>query len=216
MSRRRARAEVEVSGEGGERLGSRGAADEDADGHRAGGRRSRCGAGGGGGGVAAPPAGCLSRRRDRGSRRPRAGPPGRGSRGLAPRARARALARGIARARPLRTAGELARVIGGVLGRGRPGLHPATRSFQAIRMAVNDELGELERFLADGYRVLRPRGRLAVLAYHSLEDRRGEGPLPPPGGGRPFPPPPPPLRGRGGGPGRPPSPRPPPPPPPAG
>jgi len=86
--------------------------------------------------------------------------------------RARALARAIARARPLRTTGELARVIGGVLGRGRPGLHPATRSFQAIRMAVNDELGELERFLADGYRVLRPRGRLAVLAYHSLEDRR--------------------------------------------
>jgi 16S rRNA (cytosine1402-N4)-methyltransferase len=86
--------------------------------------------------------------------------------------RARALARAIARARPLRTTGELARVIGGVLGRGRPGLHPATRTFQAIRMAVNDELGELERFLADGYRVLRPRGRLAVLAYHSLEDRR--------------------------------------------
>jgi len=86
--------------------------------------------------------------------------------------RARALARAIARARPLRTTGELARVIGGVLGRGRPGLHPATRSFQAIRMAVNDELGELERFLADGYRVLRPRGRLAVLAYHSLEDRQ--------------------------------------------
>jgi len=86
--------------------------------------------------------------------------------------RARALARAITRARPLSTTGELARVIGGVLGRGRPGLHPATRSFQAIRMAVNDELGELERFLADGYRVLRPRGRLAVLAYHSLEDRR--------------------------------------------
>jgi len=86
--------------------------------------------------------------------------------------RARALARAIARARPLRTTGELARVVGGVLGRGRPGLHPATRTFQAIRMAVNDELGELEHFLADGYRVLRPHGRLAVLAYHSLEDRR--------------------------------------------
>src|SRR5206468_3380855 len=86
--------------------------------------------------------------------------------------RARALARAIVRARPLRSTGELARVVGGVLGRGRPGRHPGTRTFQALRIAVNDELGELERFLADGYRVLRPRGRLAVLAYHSLEDRR--------------------------------------------
>ena len=86
--------------------------------------------------------------------------------------RARALARAIARARPLDTTGALARVVAGVVGRGRPGLHPATRTFQAIRMAVNDELGELDRFLADGWRVLRPRGRLAVLAYHSLEDRR--------------------------------------------
>jgi 16S rRNA (cytosine1402-N4)-methyltransferase len=59
-----------------------------------------------------------------------------------------------------------------VLGRGRPGLHPATRTFQAIRIAVNDELGELERFLSEGWTMLRPGGRLAVLAYHSLEDRR--------------------------------------------
>src|SRR6266404_5979281 len=72
------------------------------------------------------------------------------------------LARFIVRTRPLATTGELARVVAGVLGRGRPGLHPATRTFQAIRIAVNDELGELERFLADGYRVLRARGRLAV------------------------------------------------------
>src|SRR2546428_4406416 len=113
--------------------------------------------------------------------------------------RARALARAIARARPLRTTGELARVIGGVLGRGRPGLHPATRSFQAIRMAVNDELGELERFLADGYRVLRPRGPLAVLACPSLEGRAGAGAAPPPAAGCPPPPPPPPRpRGVGG------------------
>jgi 16S rRNA (cytosine1402-N4)-methyltransferase len=86
--------------------------------------------------------------------------------------RARALARAIVRARPLRTTAELARVVSRVLGRGRPGLNPATRTFQAIRIAVNDELGELDRFLADGWRLLRPRGRLAVLAYHSLEDRR--------------------------------------------
>jgi len=76
------------------------------------------------------------------------------------------------RARPLATTGELTRVVTGVLGRGRPGLHPATRTFQAIRIAVHDELVGLERFLADGWRILRPEGRLAVLAYHSLEDRR--------------------------------------------
>ncbi len=86
--------------------------------------------------------------------------------------RARAVARAIVRARPLTTTTDLARVVGRVLGRGRPGIDPATRTFQAIRIAVNDELGELERFLADGWTVLRPGGCLAVLAYHSLEDRR--------------------------------------------
>jgi len=84
---------------------------------------------------------------------------------------ARRVARAIVRARPLATTAELARVVSG-LGRGRPGLHPATRTFQAIRIAVNDELAGLERFLAEGWRSLRPGGRLAVLAYHSLEDRR--------------------------------------------
>ena len=86
--------------------------------------------------------------------------------------RARAVARAIVRARPLRTTADLASVVGRVLGRGRPGFNPATRTFQAIRIAVNDELGELERFLAEGWTVLEPGGRLAVLAYHSLEDRR--------------------------------------------
>ena len=86
--------------------------------------------------------------------------------------RARAVARAVVRARPLDTTGQLAAVVSGVLGRGRPGIHPATRTFQAMRIAVNDELGGLDRFLADGYRLLRPEGRLAVLSYHSLEDRR--------------------------------------------
>jgi 16S rRNA (cytosine1402-N4)-methyltransferase len=85
--------------------------------------------------------------------------------------RSRAVARAIARARPVRTTGELAQIVAGVLGRGRPGLHPATRTFQSLRIAVNDELGALERFLADGYAVLRSGGRMAVLSYHSLEDR---------------------------------------------
>src|SRR5690349_17999919 len=86
--------------------------------------------------------------------------------------RARAVARAIVRARPLATTAELARAVGAVLGRPRPGHHPATRTFQAIRIAVNEELGELDRFLAEGWSLLRPGGRLAVLAYHSLEDRR--------------------------------------------
>jgi 16S rRNA (cytosine1402-N4)-methyltransferase len=86
--------------------------------------------------------------------------------------RARAVARAIVRARPLATTGELARAVARAAGRTRPGLHPATRTFQAIRIAVNDELAALDALLADGWRCLRPEGRLAVLAYHSLEDRR--------------------------------------------
>ena len=86
--------------------------------------------------------------------------------------RARAVARAIVRARPVATTAELARTVAAVLGRPRPGHHPATRTFQAIRIAVNEELGELDRFLAEGWSLLRPGGRLAVIAYHSLEDRR--------------------------------------------
>jgi 16S rRNA (cytosine1402-N4)-methyltransferase len=85
--------------------------------------------------------------------------------------RARAVARAIVRARPLRDTAHLADVVAGAVGRTRPGLHPATRTFQGIRIAVNDELGALERVLADATALLRPGGRLAVLAYHSLEDR---------------------------------------------
>jgi 16S rRNA (cytosine1402-N4)-methyltransferase len=74
--------------------------------------------------------------------------------------------------RPLRTTGELARLIESEIGRrGRPGRHPATKVFQALRIAVNDELGEIERGLEAAVALLRPGGRLAVISFHSLEDR---------------------------------------------
>ena len=68
---------------------------------------------------------------------------------------------------------DLAQVVSGAVPGSRRGrrIHPATRTFQALRMAVNDELGSLERFLESFDRVLRPGGRVAVIAFHSLEDR---------------------------------------------
>ena len=88
--------------------------------------------------------------------------------------RARAIARAIVRRReqaPLRTTGELSRLVSDVIGgRGRR-IHPATRTFQALRIAVNDELGQLERFLEPAIRSLRSGGRIAVISFHSLEDR---------------------------------------------
>jgi len=89
--------------------------------------------------------------------------------------RARAIARAIVarrKERPLATTRDLVEVVVGVLGPGRRGrVHPVTRTFQALRIAVNDELGQLERFLAPAAEALRPGGRLAVIAFHSLEDR---------------------------------------------
>jgi len=66
--------------------------------------------------------------------------------------------------------GELASIIADVLGR-RGKIDPATRTFQALRIYVNDELGELERALVAAEALLRPGGRLVVVAFHSLEDR---------------------------------------------
>ena len=87
---------------------------------------------------------------------------------------ARRLARAITEERrrePLRTTADLLRVIDSSrVGRGRRH-NPATLVFQALRIAVNDELGALETGLEAGIRVLRPGGRLVVIAYHSLEDR---------------------------------------------
>jgi len=72
---------------------------------------------------------------------------------------------------PFTTTRQLAELIGRIV-RTRPGdIHPATRSFQALRIAVNDELGELARALHAAERVLKPGGRLAVVSFHSLEDR---------------------------------------------
>jgi len=86
----------------------------------------------------------------------------------------RRIARAIARARPIESTQALAEVIARAAGgqrRGRPKIHPATRTFQALRIAVNDELGALERVLPQAVALLAPGGRLAVISFHSLEDR---------------------------------------------
>ncbi|MEM7026114.1 MAG: 16S rRNA (cytosine(1402)-N(4))-methyltransferase RsmH [Pseudomonadota bacterium] len=71
----------------------------------------------------------------------------------------------------IETTGELASLIAGVLGRRHDRIDPATRSFQALRIEVNDELGELERTLAAMPDLLAPGARLVVVSFHSLEDR---------------------------------------------
>lgn len=84
----------------------------------------------------------------------------------------RHIARLIVANRPIRTTTELAGLIeSGTRRRGRPGRHPATKVFQALRIAVNDELGEVDRGIRGALELLRPGGRLAVISFHSLEDR---------------------------------------------
>jgi 16S rRNA (cytosine1402-N4)-methyltransferase len=86
----------------------------------------------------------------------------------------RRIARAIVKARPYRITTELAQVVTRAIP-SRAGLHqihPATRSFMALRLAVNAELDNLEQFLDRVLRVLRPGGRVVILSFHSLEDRR--------------------------------------------
>jgi 16S rRNA (cytosine1402-N4)-methyltransferase len=88
--------------------------------------------------------------------------------------RSRAVARAIIERRRkgrIETTGELAALVAGLIRAEPGGIHPATRVFQALRIAVNDELGELARALHAAERTLGPGGRLAVVTFHSLEDR---------------------------------------------
>jgi len=86
----------------------------------------------------------------------------------------RRIARAIAKARPIRTTTELAQVVTRAIPSraGLHQLHPATRTFMALRLAVNNELENLELFLSKILSILAPGGRLVILSFHSLEDRR--------------------------------------------
>ncbi len=85
----------------------------------------------------------------------------------------RRIAREVVKARPIDTTGDLADIVKMAVGThyGKQRIHPATRTFQALRIAVNDELGAVTRVLPKAIRALKPAGRLAVISFHSLEDR---------------------------------------------
>jgi 16S rRNA (cytosine1402-N4)-methyltransferase len=92
--------------------------------------------------------------------------------GEEPQARRIALALAEARASTaIRTAEELAQIVARVKGQRQRDHHPATQTFQALRIAVNRELENLTGFLRDGYDLLRPGGRMVIISFHSLEDR---------------------------------------------
>jgi len=86
--------------------------------------------------------------------------------------RSRRIARAIVRARPIETTAELARVISAVAPSMKGDkIHPATRTFQALRIRVNDELGEIQSLLKSAGSLLKPGGRVVLISFHSLEDR---------------------------------------------
>jgi 16S rRNA (cytosine1402-N4)-methyltransferase len=88
--------------------------------------------------------------------------------------RSRRIARAICRARPIRTTAHLAQVISVAarpMNSSERRIHPATKTFQALRIFVNHELDDLKELLASAPSVLVPRGRLVVISFHSLEDR---------------------------------------------
>lgn len=90
--------------------------------------------------------------------------------------KARRIAKAIVAARalaPIHTTQQLAEIVRRAIGpAGKDRIDPATRTFQALRIAVNDELGEIDRGLAAAERMLAPGGRMAIVSFHSLEDRR--------------------------------------------
>jgi 16S rRNA (cytosine1402-N4)-methyltransferase len=83
----------------------------------------------------------------------------------------RRIAKAIVQNRPFQTTAQLVEVIHSVMPRPKDGSDSAMRSFQALRIYVNDELGELERALDASIRILKPQGRLVVVSFHSLEDK---------------------------------------------
>jgi len=88
--------------------------------------------------------------------------------------RSRRIARAIVRSRPIRTTAELAVVISAAarpMNQAERRIHPATRTFQALRIFVNHELDELRALVSKAPQVLKPGGRLVIISFHSLEDR---------------------------------------------
>jgi 16S rRNA (cytosine1402-N4)-methyltransferase len=85
--------------------------------------------------------------------------------------RSRQIAQAIVSARPVHTTKHLANIVAKATSSGKPGIHPATRTFQALRIATNKELEAVEQVLPEAIAALAPGGRLAVISFHSLEDR---------------------------------------------
>jgi 16S rRNA (cytosine1402-N4)-methyltransferase len=86
--------------------------------------------------------------------------------------RSRRIARAIVRARPITTTAELAKIVSAAAPAMKGDkIHPATRTFQALRIRVNDELGEIRTLVENAPSLLKPGGRLVVISFHSLEDR---------------------------------------------